>query len=99
MRVAGEANVAGVVALAPWFPPGEPLGDVARRRLIIAHGTNDRTTDPKASRRYAADAERAGADVRFVEVPGEGHALLRRPGWWNRFAAESVLDVLGRPAT
>ncbi len=99
MRVAGEANVAGVVALAPWFPPGEPLGEVAGRRLVIAHGTRDHTTDPRASRRYADDAERAGAHVRFVDVPGEGHALLRRAAWWNRFAAESVLDVLGRPTS
>lgn len=94
MRVVGEPNVAGVVALAPWFPPGEPLGDVAGCRLIIGHGTNDRTTDPRASRRYVADAALAGAEVRFVEVPGEGHALLRKPGWWNRFATESVIEVL-----
>ncbi|MEI2651897.1 MAG: hypothetical protein V9G12_07055 [Microthrixaceae bacterium] len=41
----------------------------------------------------------AGAHVRFVDVPGEGHTLLRRSAWWNRFATESVLEVLGRPAT
>lgn len=94
MRVAGEPNVVGVVALAPWFPPGEPMGDVAGRRLIIGHGTNDHTTDPRASRRYAEEAAAIADDVRYVDVPGEGHALLRKPGWWNRFATESVLELL-----
>lgn len=99
LRVAGESNVAGVVALAPWLPSGEPLAELAGRRLIIAHGSADRTTDPRSSRRYAHLAEDLTGDVRYVEVSGDGHSLLRRPQWWNRFAAESVLDVLGVPGS
>ena len=94
LRVAGASNVAGVVALAPWIPPGEPMGDLAGRRLIIGHGTADRTTDPRASRAYASDAWGVASEVRCVDVPGEGHALLRKPGWWNEFAADSAREVL-----
>lgn len=94
LRVAGEPNVAGVVALAPWLPPGEPMGDLAGRRLIIGHGTADRTTDPRSSRRYASEAWGLAAEVRHVDVPGEGHALLRKAAWWNEFAAEGALEIL-----
>lgn len=94
LRIAGEPAVTGVVALAPWLPPGEPMGDLAGRRLIVAHGAADRTTDPRSSREYATAARRRATEVSYVEVPGEGHALLRKPGWWNRFAATSVLDLL-----
>lgn len=94
LRVAGEENVVGIVALAPWLPPGEPMGDLGGRGLVIAHGGDDRTTDPRASRAYADAARDVAASVRHVDVPGEGHALLRRPSWWNEFAADAVRDLL-----
>lgn len=95
LRVAGEANVRGLVLLAPWLPPGEPMAELTDRDMVIAHGTRDRTTEPDASRRYAAQARSVARRVVHIDVPGEGHALLRRPATWNRIVVESVLGTLG----
>ena len=95
MRVAGEPNVCGVVALAPWLPAGEPMGDLTDRRLLIAHGTGDRTTDPRLSRSYASKAWGVATKVRHIDVEGDGHALLRRPTTWNRIAGDAALEMLG----
>jgi predicted esterase len=94
IRVAGHEQVRGVVALAPWLPAGEPVAQLAGRRLAIAHGTADRVTDPRLSLAYARRAEPVADRVVHRRVEGDGHAMLRRPASWHRFAAESVLDVL-----
>jgi pimeloyl-ACP methyl ester carboxylesterase len=93
LRAAGDPSVRGVVALAPWLPETEPVQQLAGRSLMIVHGTADRTTDPAASGRYA---ERARPVARSVEVQHvrDGHAMLRRPGAWNRLSARGVLDAL-----
>jgi alpha-beta hydrolase superfamily lysophospholipase len=88
LRLAGEPGVAGVCALAPWIEPGEP-GRPVTAPVLIAHGDRDRTTDPAASAAYAA---RIGAS--FVPVPGEAHALLRRPLFWQRLVTGFVTTVL-----
>lgn len=95
LRVAGEQHVVGVVALAPWLPDGERLGDLVDRRLVIAHGVDDRTTDPRASRRYASAAHGIAAHVRHVDVEGDRHALLKRAAEWNRLAADAALEMFG----
>jgi predicted esterase len=99
LRVAGSDGVAGIVALAPWVPAGEPVAQVAGRRIVIAHGTADEVTDPAASRRYAERARGAGGRVRYAEVAGDGHAMLRRAGHWHDLTAAAVADILGLPAT
>ena len=90
MRFVDHPGVAGVVGLAPWLPAGEPMVDVAGRTIRVAHGANDRTTKPSSSLDFVDRARAAGADARHVLVPGEGHALIRHPSWWNRFIVESV---------
>ncbi len=95
LRVVGTDHVEGAVALAPWLPSGEPLGDLTGRRLVLAHGARDRTTDPWLSRSYADRARQFADDVDYRLIPGDGHALLRRPAAWNRIVAGSVLDLLG----
>ena len=89
LRLAGEPDVAGVCALAPWLEPGEPYRP-ATGSVLIAHGDQDRVTDPVLS---AAYAEQIGAS--FVPVPGERHALLRRPVFWQRLVTGFVTTVLG----
>jgi len=88
LRLAGEPDVAGVCALAPWIEPGEP-GRPVTAAVLIAHGDADPVTDPIASAAYAA---RIGAD--FLPVPGEKHALLRRPLFWQRLVTGFVANVL-----
>jgi alpha-beta hydrolase superfamily lysophospholipase len=89
LRLGGEPDVAGVCALAPWLEPGEPYQPVTGS-VLIAHGDQDRVTDPVASAAYAAQI---GAS--FVPVPGERHSLLRRPVFWQRLVTGFVTTVLG----
>ncbi|MFC0042683.1 alpha/beta hydrolase [Actinomadura rayongensis] len=93
LRVAGAEQVRGVAALGAWVPRDEPVGQLAGRRVLFVHGTGDRTTPISGARRYAARA-REVADVRFVEVPGEGHAMLRRPGLWHRAVSAFALSCV-----
>ncbi|GAA2542319.1 alpha/beta hydrolase [Winogradskya consettensis] len=88
LRLAGEPGVAGVCALAPWIEPGEPEPQ-SQVPIVIAHGDGDQVTDPAASAAYAA---RVGAS--FVPVPGETHALLRRPVFWTRLVTGFVASTL-----
>jgi dienelactone hydrolase len=94
IRVAGHASVRGVVALAPWLPAGEPVEQLADRVLLIGHGTRDRVTDPADSARFAARARAVAAGVTMTPVD-DGHALLRHPGFWDRYAADGVRSALG----
>jgi pimeloyl-ACP methyl ester carboxylesterase len=76
-----------------WNAPAEdPVRDgrPVTASVLIAHGDHDRTTDPAGSAAYAA---RIGAS--FVPVPGESHALLRRPVFWQRLVTGFVRTVLG----
>lgn len=97
LRLAGDHSVRGVVALAPWLPLGEPTAQLAGRRAIIAHGSDDRVTSPAESIRYAERArDEHGRDVvDVVIVQGEGHSLLRRPRTWDRIVRNSVEGILG----
>lgn len=87
LRVA--ERTAGVCALAPWIEPNEPLASSSvGPPLVIAHGAQDRITDPVMSARYAAST---GAS--YTLLPEEGHAMLRRAGEWNRIVLDFVASV------
>lgn len=89
LRLAAEPGVAGVCALAPWLEPDEPAPPPGAAAVLIAHGDRDRVSDPATSRAYAA---RIGAT--FVTVPGEGHAMLRRPLFFDRLVTGFVRSTL-----
>lgn len=82
-------RVAGVLALAPWLPPDEPLVAL-RPPVTFVHGTNDTITDPAGTAAYAARLRAAGGVVTTYCLAGEQHAMLRRPKDWNRLVADFV---------
>ncbi len=92
---ADEPGVVGLVGLAPWVTPGEPYKQVVGRRLLVVHGTRDRTTSAKNSKALV-DAVRADSavDATFVHLHGGGHAMLRRAGTWNDLTADFVLRAV-----
>lgn len=94
VAVADHPSVRGVVALAPWLPPDEPVEPLAGKSLRAAHGRRDRITSARATRRYV-DRASAVADAEFTDMGAVGHYLLRRPSLWNAWAAGSVREVLG----
>ena len=95
VHVADDPRVRGVVALAPWFPAGEPVGALAGRTLVAAHGSRDHITSPGATRAYVERARAAGAEASYVDMGRVGHYLLRRASAWNALALTTSLELLG----
>lgn len=94
LRVAGHPQVRSVVGLAPWLPSGEPIEQLAGRRVLLAHGSADRMTSPRGTAAFAGRLERAGVPVSLVEISGDGHAMLRRPKLWHEVATQFTLRTL-----
>lgn len=95
VHVADDPAVLGVVALAPWFPPREPVRALAGKVLRAAHGRRDRITSYRQSAAYVERARAAGADASLLSMGLAGHYLLTRPGRWNRVAAGQSRALLG----
>jgi alpha-beta hydrolase superfamily lysophospholipase len=84
VNAADAPGVVAVLGLAPWLPPTEPTEQLAGRRLLLAHGTQDKVTSPRSSIEYAARARAAGNEVARIVLPSSGHTLLTRARDWNR---------------
>jgi pimeloyl-ACP methyl ester carboxylesterase len=96
-RVAGHPAVTAIAGLAPWLPPGEPVDQLAGRRVLLAHGTADRVTPPAETWAYAERA-RSVTNVAVIEVRNGEHTMLWRAPLWHRLAAEFSRLSLGLPA-
>jgi pimeloyl-ACP methyl ester carboxylesterase len=94
LRAAGDPSVIAVCALAPWVEPGEPVFQLMGRAVFIVHGDQDKVTDPAASFDMASRARELGVAVRWVSVPGDGHAMLRRSGQWAALARDFVRAIV-----
>ncbi|MGW5733477.1 MULTISPECIES: alpha/beta fold hydrolase [Streptomyces] len=95
LRAAGDPLVRGVVGLAPWCPAGEPVAHLRGRRVVLLHGDQDRTTDPRSSLDFAGRATAAGAEAARVVMHGSGHAMLRRAPAWHALTGRTVAGILG----
>jgi dienelactone hydrolase len=94
LYVADHPNVLAVIGLAPWIEQGDPVSQLAGRRILIAHGALDRMTSPPASAAYAQSAAEVAAAVSYVSVRTERHAMLRRARVWHELTTGYVLGVL-----
>jgi pimeloyl-ACP methyl ester carboxylesterase len=97
LRAAGHPSVAAVAGLAPWLPPGEPVDQLAGRRILLAHGTADVVTTAAETWAYAERA-RALTTVAEIEVRGGDHPMIRRASLWHALAATFACVSLGLPA-
>jgi alpha-beta hydrolase superfamily lysophospholipase len=98
LRVAGDPDVAGIVGLAAWLPPDEPIRQLARRPVRLIHGTRDRMVPEASTRPFVARALHAGIDLDQVVLEDTGHAMLSRWNDWNELAGEAVRDILAAHA-
>ena len=96
VRVADHDQVVGVVGLAPWWEPSDPVDALAGRHLVAGHGSRDHITSAAATRDYVTRASGLAASADFVDVGRLGHYMLARPQVWNRFAYRACLTVLER---
>jgi pimeloyl-ACP methyl ester carboxylesterase len=97
LRVAGHPMVSAVAGLAPWLPPGEPVSQLAGRRILLVHGSADSTCNPAETWAYAEHARSIG-QVATIEIRDGDHAMLRRARLWHRIAAEFTRLSLALPA-
>jgi len=93
-RVADGDLVRGAVVLAPWLPPGDPVGALAGKDLHAAHGRRDRITSAEATRAYVERARAVAGEATFTDMGERGHYLLRGVRAWNRFALDGVRRVI-----
>jgi pimeloyl-ACP methyl ester carboxylesterase len=96
IRAAGHPAVAAVAGLAPWLPPGEPVGQLPGRRVLVAHGTADGITSPADTWAYV-DRARVVTHVAAIEVKDGDHAMLRRARLWHAIAAEFARIAFALP--
>lgn len=94
VRVADDAHVAGVVALAPWLPKGEPVVHLAGRHLAAAHGRSDRITSFRATSDFVCRAEGVALSTELQDMGRVGHYMFRRAEAWNDFAITRSLAML-----
>ena len=95
LRAAGHPKVHGVVALAPWWPPGEPVEQTAGRHIVALHGERDHVTSPTETADCVRRARDAGAARSGMAViAGGDHGMLRRHGLWHHTAAALVAHLL-----
>jgi dienelactone hydrolase len=96
----GHEAVNSVLAMAPWLPeedvaaPPEPVRQLAGRRVLIVHGTNDQRTDPELSFRFAQRAKKANRDVCRFEVHSDGHTLNQHREEVHALAEDFVMGSL-----
>jgi alpha-beta hydrolase superfamily lysophospholipase len=93
-----QAGVRSVVALNPWVQTSDRV-DLAGRRTLIVHGTEDRIADPRKS---VALAERLAltAPVGYLRVTGGKHAMLSHRSVFEQAAADfATATLLGTPAS
>lgn len=100
LRAGGHDAVNSVLALAPWLPENdvaaspEPVKQLAGRRVLLVHGTNDERTDPELSFRFAQRAKKANRDVCRFEVHSDGHRLHQHQSEVLALASDFVLGSL-----
>jgi predicted esterase len=100
LHAGGHEAVNSVVALAPWLPeedvaaPPEPVRQLAGRRVLIVHGTNDARTDPELSFRLAARAKKANREVCRFEVHSDGHGLHQHRDEVHALTEDFVMGAL-----
>jgi predicted esterase len=93
VAVADDEMVRGVVGLAPWLPPGEPVAPLAGKRLVAVHGRADRITSFAATEQFLARAGQVAEDVRLVDMGARGHYMLKGAAEWNAAARTHTLEL------
>ncbi|MCI3275935.1 alpha/beta hydrolase [Streptomyces cylindrosporus] len=100
LRAGGHGAVNSVLAIAPWLPEEdvaaspEPVKQLAGRRVLVVHGTNDDVSDPELSFRLAARAKKANRDVCRFEVHSDGHGLHQYRSEVQALAEDFVMGSL-----
>ncbi|MGW4562090.1 alpha/beta fold hydrolase [Streptomyces sp. NPDC004561] len=94
LHAAGHPQVRAVLALAPWWPPGEPVAQMTGRHIVVLHGERDQVTSPADSADYVRRARGTAARAAMAVVRDGDHAMIRRHRFWHRTTAAVVAHLL-----
>ena len=95
LQAADAPGVVGVIALAPWCPSSDPVDQLTGRKVVFAHGLDDRRIRPATSREFALRARSVSPAVCRFEVAHSGHGMVRRAHLWTVLTTSFVLGALG----
>ncbi|MFD7506069.1 alpha/beta hydrolase [Streptomyces sp. NPDC059850] len=90
----GHPSVLGIVALAPWCPPNEPVAHLRGKAIAVLHDEHDRITEAEHSWLFAERARQEGAQVHTIAMRHGGHTMLRGARHWQRLTADLVGAIL-----
>lgn len=93
--VADDPSVAGVVGLAPWWQPDDPVTALRGKPVAAAHGRTDKITSARMTRAFLQRADRVAASTEFHDMGRAGHYMLRKVAEWNDFATARTVALLG----
>ncbi|MDQ8708413.1 alpha/beta fold hydrolase [Streptomyces sp. LHD-70] len=94
LHAAGHPQVRGVVALAPWWPPGEPTDQLTDRHVVVLHGALDRVTSPVEAAACLRRARSSTARAAMAVIRDGDHAMLRRHRFWHHTTAAAVAHLI-----
>ena len=94
LRLGGDPSVAGVVALTPWAPPGDPVSQLSGRPVVVVQGAADRICPVLETEPFMAKAISAGAQLERTILPRLGHTMLGRFWLWHRLTWQGVRRIL-----
>jgi pimeloyl-ACP methyl ester carboxylesterase len=93
-HAADHPSVRGVVALAPWLPPSDPVTGLRGKELHAAHGRRDRITRARDTRAYVDRARAVASATSFTDMGDRGHYMLSGIHAWNAFTLDRVRRIL-----
>jgi predicted esterase len=96
LAVAGDPLVRGVVGLAPWFPPTDPVEPVRDKDLVALHGREDRITSYADTEALLRRAAAVAAHVAMVDMGARGHTMMDGLREWNAAVRREVLAMFAR---
>ncbi|MGL5810242.1 MAG: alpha/beta hydrolase [Nocardioides sp.] len=94
VAVADDPDVLGVVALAPWLPPDEPVAALAGKHLVAAHGHRDRITSYAHTKAFVTRAATVAASATMLEMGDLGHYMLVGSARWTEEAGTQCLGMI-----
>lgn len=91
---ATRSGAAGSGSTGSAVEEEEPVQQLAGRKVLLVHGTDDAHSDPELSFRLAERAKKVNADVCRFEVHTDGHALYQHRSEVASLAEDFVLGSL-----
>ncbi|MEU0840094.1 alpha/beta hydrolase [Streptomyces sp. NPDC005962] len=92
----GHPSVLGIIALAPWCPPNEPVAHLRGKAIAVLHDEHDRITEAEHSWLFAERARHAGARAHTIAMRRGGHTMLRDARHWHQLTTDLVGAILNR---